>query len=478
MSRNKIFKRNLVVSLILLFIIGCSTYYESTQDFQNYLMNGNFQQANQWLKNDKKGREGKNKLLHYLNRGYVAWMLDSTQKSNEYFHEADRIIEDYLKNYSLEALALVSNPNVKPYSPEDFEAVMLYYYTALNYIKMGNYEDALVECRRINIRLQELNDKYKDHKNKYQRDAFAHYLMGMIYETNANFNDAFIAYRNAYEAYKEDYTEYFNMTVPDQLKHDLLRAAYLTGFSEEVAYYEKEFGIDYEYQPKENGELIVLWLNGFGPIKDENVIQFSKGMSGENGYITLSSGDEGMNFPVYMGDKSAKEKTALSNLSFFKIALPKYVERKPVYKRGKIYRNGEKMKMEMAQDVNEIAFKTLRDRLIRELSNAILRVAIKKALEELIKEQDETLGMIANWVNTATEKADTRNWQTLPYSINVSRIPLEKGKNTVKLKTYRKNGTEKTLQFFVDGKKNKTIFKPIHTYQCYLPGQASLVSSQ
>jgi len=262
------------------------------------------------------------------------------------------------------------------------------------------------------------------------------------------------------------------MTVPDQLKYDLLRSAYLTGFSEEVDYYEKEFGIDYEYQPRENGELIVLWLNGFGPIKDENVIQFTKGMSGKDGYVNLSSGDDEMNFPVYMGDKSAKEVNALSNLSFFKMALPKYVERKPVYKRGEIYRNGEKMDLELAQDVNEIAFKTLKDRLIRELSNAILRVAIKKALEEVIKEQDEMLGLLANVVNTATEKADTRNWQTLPYSINVSRIPLEEGENTVELKTYRKDGTERTLQFKVKGKKNNTLFKPIHTYQSYLPGQA------
>ena len=42
----------------------------------------------------------------------------------------------------------------------------------MNYLQMNNMEDALVEVRKINIRLQQLNDKYPDHKNRYQRDAF------------------------------------------------------------------------------------------------------------------------------------------------------------------------------------------------------------------------------------------------------------------------------------------------------------------
>ena len=66
-------------------------------------------------------------------------------------------------------------------------------------------EDALVEVRKINIRLQQLNDKYPDHKNRYQRDAFAQLLMGLIYDAAGDYNNAFIAYRNAYNTYQTDY---------------------------------------------------------------------------------------------------------------------------------------------------------------------------------------------------------------------------------------------------------------------------------
>jgi len=461
--------RNSFIILIVLLLAGCATYYKKHQEFQAAVTNGNLEKAKTYLKNDKRGKEGKNKLLHYLNHGYVSWMLDEYSESNKYFAEADRMIEDYIKNYSMEALALVSNPGVKPYKPEDFEAVMLHYYTALNYINLNNYEDALVECRRVNIRLQELNDKYKDHKNKYQRDAFAHNLMGMVYEADNDYNNAFIAYRNAYEAYKEDYKEYFGMAVPEQLKYDILRTAYLTGFREEVRYYEKQFGIDYEYMPKEHGEVIFFWLNGFGPVKDEWSIQFSKVPNSRDGYITLKNEELDMSFPVYIGDKSGNEKQAFKDLRFFKVAFPKYVERKPVYSNAAAFCNNERYSFDLAQNINEIAFKTLRDRMFREMGNAILRIATKKALEALADEQDENLGTLVNIINTVTEKADTRNWQTLPYSISYTRIPLHKGENKIVFKTNSQNAPPKKKEYTLTGRKGKIYFRSHHTIETYKP---------
>jgi len=40
---------------------------------------------------------------------------------------------------------------------------------------------------------------------------------------------------------------------------------------------------------------------------------------------------------------------------------------------------------------------------------------------------------LMNMVNSATEKADTRNWQSLPAFIQYVRIPLEAGTNTIEL---------------------------------------------
>ncbi|MFC2096558.1 COG3014 family protein [Bacteroidota bacterium] len=369
--------------LLILFsflIVGCATYYTKNIEFQNYVGQGNFESADNWLNKNTKDAEGKNMLLYYLNRGYISWILQNYDESNQYFTIAENVIEDYMKNYLLEALTLVSNPNIKPYKPEDFEVVMVNYFMALNYIQLGKYDDAIVECKRINIKLNQLNDKYKDHKNRYQRDAFAHNLMGIIYEANKDYNNAFIAYRNALEIYETDYKEYFDISIPDQLKQDLLRTAYLTGFHDEVSFYEEKFNIEFNSKPNDNGELVFFWLNGFGPYKAESSINFVKVPNSESGFITLVNEEHDLSFPLYIGNKSSEEKKAFEDLRFFRVAFPKYVERKPIYNQAQLITNSDSYNLEPIQNINDIAFKTLRDRMVREMASAIMRLATKKSL--------------------------------------------------------------------------------------------------
>jgi hypothetical protein len=60
-------------------------------------------------------------------------------------------------------------------------------------------------------------------------------LQGMIYEKNGEWNDAFIAYRNAAELYiNTNEGHFYGTTFPGQLKNDLLRTAYRNDFREEL----------------------------------------------------------------------------------------------------------------------------------------------------------------------------------------------------------------------------------------------------
>jgi len=458
-------KYNLKVFLILFSIViaGCASYYTKNIEFQNHVGQGNFESANNWLNKNTKDAEGKNMLLYYLNRGYVSWILQNYNESNQYFTIAENAIEDYMKNYLLEALTLVSNPNVKPYKPEDFEVVMVNYFMALNYIQLGKFDDAIVECKRINIKLNQLNDKYKDHKNRYQRDAFAHTLMGIIYESDKDYNNAFIAYRNALEIYETDYKKNFNISVPDQLKQDLLRSAYLTGFHDEVSFYEEKFNMKFNYESGNNGELVFFWLNGFGPYKAESSINFVKIPNSKSGYVTMVNEEHNLSFPLYIGNKSSKEKKAFEDLRFFRVAFPKYIERKPIYNKAQLVSNSDSYELEPIQNINNIAFKTLKDRMVREMASAIMRLATKKALEALADEEDEALGTLVNIINTVTEKADTRNWQTLPYSISYARVPLQEGLNNINLKTISPKLGTNNQTFKFKGEKGKTVFHAYHT---------------
>ncbi len=467
-------KSTIIVSLLLIimFLSACMTYYEKTQKFQNMISHGELEKARTYLEKNDKDKDGKNKILYYMNLGWVEWMLGKYKESNQAFQTADLMTDDYEKKLGNEVLATFTNQGVKPYHPEDFENVMINYFKALNYLGLHQYSDAQVEARKIILKLQQMNDKYKKHKNRYSDDAFAHIIVGLVYDANRDYNNAFIAYRNAYEAYEKIYKKSFNVDAPLQLKKDLIRTAYLTGFNDDVRRYEEKFGLKYEQLKSSGGSLVFFWQNGLGPVKAEWSITFTQ-IKGEAGFVTFTNADLGVTFPMYIGDKPNNEKNALRDLSIFRVAFPKYVERLPVFDRADISLNGKTYPLELAEDINAIAFKTLDDRMLRELGTALLRVATKKAMEAIarkvtehenegdIKLQDLAPAAITI-LNAATEKADTRNWQTLPFDIFYTRIPLNDGDNQVSLKTSGSKGQTSSHTFNIKGIDGGTQF---YTYQ-------------
>jgi uncharacterized protein len=462
-------KKYFIILLIfpVLLLTSCATYYQQNLKFQTCVGNGELSKAGDILEKDK-SKKGKNRVLYLFNKGWLGWMTNANTESNIAFEEADKVIEDYQKNYGLEALALVTNPMVKPYKPEDFEVVMVNYFKALNYLNLGQYREALVEVRRINEKLNQLNDKYPDHKNRYQDDAFAHIVMGLIYDANREYNDAFIAYRNALNVYEKSYQQNFDVQVPEQLKWDLMRAAYRTGFNEELRFYEQKFNLKYVNKPNDGGELVFFWHNGFGPVKSEWSINFAK-TSNSNGFVTFANEENGMSFPIFIGDRSEDEKSGFSSLSMLRIAFPKYLERKPVFNTAEITANGIQYPLQYAQNINGIAFKTLKDRMWREMANAVVRLASKKALEAIADKKNENLGTAVSIFNALTEKADTRNWQTLPYAVSYARVALPSGENSVVFSASSATGASKKENFKFNIVKGKTTFFCFSTLESYPP---------
>jgi uncharacterized protein len=461
-------------------LAGCASYYKKNQRFQEYVSAGEMEKARDWLSKNDKDRSGKNELLYYMNRGWVNWMLGDIDASNKDLEVADLLIEDQHKQWGYEALSLITNPGMKPYQAEDVEKVMVNYFKAMNYMQAGEYEDAIVEARRIIIRLQQLNSKYKDRPNKYSDDAFAHVIVGMLYEADGDHNNAFIAYRNALDAYEGIYRENFGLGPPEQLKTDLLRSAYLMGFYDELAFYEKKFGQKYIHPKDDGGDLVFIWHNGLGPVKDEWSITFTM-LPGDAGFVVFTNEEYGLTFPFYIGDRSREEQAQLRDLNIVRVAFPKYVERKPVFSGANILLGNESYPLGLAEDINIIAFKTLHDRMLREFGNALLRVATKKAIELAVRKatagasQEGKLdaGDIApaalTIINAVTEKADTRNWQTLPHSIYYTRIRIPAGKQKF---TFRAIGSrhEESQQFEVDVRKGKTMFIIYQSLESHQPG--------
>ncbi|MBN2743322.1 hypothetical protein LX69_02642 [Breznakibacter xylanolyticus] len=452
-------KPTVIASVLTLLLSGCATYYQKNLQFQEKITTGNYTEANKMLDKSAKEANGKNRVLYYFDKGVVEHMLGNFSESNRWFQKADLYVEDYSKNLGMDALALMTNPGIKPYKPEDFEGVMIHFYQTLNYLFLKNYESALIECRRLNIQLNRLNDKYKNNKNKYAEDAFGHHLMGMIYEASGDANNAFIAYRNAVNCYESVYKPVFGMDVPQQLKHDVIRAAYKTGFGAEALQLEQKFNIKTEQDAPGNGTLVFFWMNGMGPVKSEWSLNFINSGAG-NGFITLADAEAGVTFPIFLGNYSQNEQSALKNLSALRIAFPKYQSRPAVYSQGSLLVNNTRVPLQLSQDINAIAFQSLKDRMLREIGTSIARLAVKKAMEEYVRSQNKDLGAVLSIVNALTEKADTRNWQTLPSGISYARVSLPPGTHNITLEA---TGAQRTsIPITVTIEKGKTTFYNFH----------------
>lgn len=448
----------------LFFLFGCATYYQKNAVFRENFVKGNMVEANEVLDKNKRASKDNNQLLYYLQKGTVLQMLEDYAESNNYFEKAYLFLEDYKKNIGKEVASLVTNPNTKPYTGEEFEKVLLHHYKAINYLKLKDPESALVECKRINIKLNELNDKYEKKQFRYKKDPFAQLIQGLNYESSGEINDAFIAYRNSVEAYQELIRSGFNLTIPKQLQKDVMRTAYLMGFNEELERFEKEFGFKYIHKEKVDQELVFFWYNGLGPVKDEWSINFVI-VKGQGGVVMFVNEELGLAFPFPlppMGSSSG----GLGDLKFVRVAFPKYAERKPFYKEAKLEFNSIDYKLEQVQNINELAFFSLEDRMLKELSTSLLRLALKQAAEYEMRKYNQNLGALLSAANAISEKSDTRNWQVLPYSINYARVPMNEGENKIKLKVSSSSkGNNFEKQFIFNVKKGETIYHVFHNIE-------------
>ncbi|AWH85591.1 hypothetical protein HYN59_10935 [Flavobacterium album] len=451
--------------LLLLAFQSCGTYNSKTSDIENDLVNGNFDGAIANIDKNKFLLKDRNKLLYLMEKGKLEHLKGNYEASNNLLEQAYILIDDRIKTNVGQAIAgKFTNPMAEPYKGEDFEKVTIHYYKALNYFQLGMPDEALVEAKRINIKLLEFNEKYTENKNKYTEDAFSQILQGILYESTGDINNAFIAYRNAEEIYNKDGGRFFGVPMPEQLKKDLIRTSAQLGFIEENREYRNKFNIDPDPAPAKKetgkgkgkkeaatqpvpvktpaptGEAIVFWENGLGPAKDQIVITASGG-SGVF-YGTYMDGDqlEQILIPIPPG-------ADIGNVNA--IAIPKYRKRENYYGKAAIIVDNKEQPFELSQDFYPIAKQCLKDRMLRETINLVIRFASKKAGSALLgaiakeafgSDAGDLTKLGADVAGAATEKADTRNWQSLPATISYARVPLKEGENKFLLRKYGPDG--------------------------------------
>ncbi|NML20034.1 hypothetical protein HHL16_04070 [Pseudoflavitalea sp. G-6-1-2] len=442
----------------MLFFFSCVTYNNRIAEYYSEVRQNNFAAADAKLESTKILRAKRNRLLYYFEKGKMAHLLKQYDSSNRYFNDADIFMEEVRTTAGDVAVGTLLNPMMQTYKGEAFEKFMLHYYKALNYLYLGKTADALVEARRISISNYELDDKTKS-ENKYSDDAFSLMLQGIIYETSGDWNNAFISYRNSVDLFLKNNNSYYGVSIPDQLKKDLLHAAYMNGFSDELGRYEKLLNTTYtRSEASPGGELVLFWENGLAPVKEEQNFFFTLTKDGL-GNFTFVDATGSFNIPFNFSGTSIRDSDLkLADLRSFRVAFPRYVEQPMFYRNATATLNGKQFTLEKAENINALAFTTLRERFLKEMGVALSRLVVKKLAEMAVrpnendknKDTREAISLAIQAFSLATEKADTRNWQSLPHTIYYTRIPLQAGTNQIKFQASGQSNQDVNL--VIEGK--------------------------
>jgi hypothetical protein len=460
MTLVKFIWRASATGMLMLFLFSCASYNQQSSGFYSSLVKGNYEKASKELDHNKLLGKNRNRLLYLLEKGKMEHLLQHYEASNNYLNEADLLMEDSHSSAKDIAAGTLLNPMMETYRGEDFEKYMVHYYKALNYLQLNETQEALVEARRIMLRTNTQEEK-SNKGNRYTDDAFSLMLQGMIYEKGGDINNAFIAYRNSADVYLENKEEFYGTKMPAQLKKDVVRTAFLNGFTDEADRYSNLFNIKLDSNEiYSEGALILFWENGLAPVKKEQNLFFSLAKDGSGNFFFVDNAGS-YNIPFDFSSGYNKEKLNAGNLHMLRAAVPRYEQQPVLYKKAIISIDSLPACLEPAQNINELAFATLNERKIKELSKTLTRIAIKKLAEEVAKpkedekdkkkkDRQEALSMGLQLFSLASEKADTRNWQSLPHSIYFARIPLKKGQNQLSVELIDEHGQPKTVQLIIE----------------------------
>jgi hypothetical protein len=395
-----------------LLLAACSPSREIYPRLERLAAAGRYPDAVK-LVEDSKGLYGeKDEVLYQLDRGVFLNYAGRYQDSNAAFERAEQRIDAlFTESISGNVGAFISNDNTLPYKGEDFEAVVINIYRALNYAQLGDIEAALVEARKVDQKLDFINRQYEPaHRNAYKEDAFARMLMGVFYETGgtrSDLNDAFISFRLAAGIYEQDFLPTYGTPVPGLLKANLLSTAQFMG-GEELGAAQKRFpgvpllSLD---DAQRQGQVYVVHLAGRAPTKVET------------------------SFNAIMPD---------GNL--FRMAVPAYRRLPYLITGSRVYVDGTlAATLELAHPTGAIAVKSLENRLGRIRAKAVARAVTKylanRALQERARNQSEGVRLLAyvagNVASAVSEQADLRAWQTLPDRILIGRAALPPGKHRI-----------------------------------------------
>jgi hypothetical protein len=276
----------------------------------------------------------------------------------------------------------------------------------------------------------------------YRNDGFARYLSGVLYEAAGDLNNAFIAYRNAYEAY-EATRVWSRVDGPPSLRADLLRTAEALNLTPELDEYRRQFPdvVWNSFSSQQQlAQVVLISYNGRAPRKEDRYLDLPISLDALQ-LVLLNRGV----FASQPRHRGADTVLYGLNGRVVRVALPRLVPQKTKVSFESmtltdLLGHPITVRSELAQNFTALAEKSLTDRLPGITAKALARAATKFAMAEgATRGAQQAAGRDAGpWVGllvglltkgfaVASEESDKRSWQTLPDEIHIARAWVPPG---------------------------------------------------
>jgi hypothetical protein len=451
--------------LVLLVLGGCSFlatrkgfYGPITADLQA----GSYEAAVAKIEAARESKKyaDKDRFLYFIDSGLAYFYASQYELSNQQLTLAEDAAEElFTKSISRAATSLLLNDNVLEYAGEDYEILYTNLFKALNYLQLNFYDDAFVEIKRANLKLELLEQKYADaakelqqaktdegkrvdipyevKKVRFHNDAFARYLSMHMYAADGMMDDARIDY-------------------------DLLQDAFMS----QPHVYDFQMP-DVKYASSGGAILSVVALAGLSPVKEPLNLRIRTDKDLDLVQVLYDGpgrGDEEyMHFPIQVSEDY-----------YFKFAIPVIAQRPSFIHRVRVLVDEEVVgELELLEDVGRVAGETYEAKksliLIRSVARAVSKgLAAHKLKEEADKKTENSL---ARWLKKAAidvgtdilENADLRCSRLLPDRILVGDFEIEPGTYTITVEYMGSGGGLIHREIYPDVRVDQRAFNLVHS---------------
>jgi hypothetical protein len=403
--------------LLLPVFAGCNAPKSQLSTFGEYFRGSDYEKSIEFAQSKvskSKNPKGED-LLWTLQLGTLERLRQKYKESNNYFDRSEEMLNffDYQNATADSVAAIAVNENIVPYLGEEYDGIMVNTYKALNFMALGENDQARVELNRALDRQRRAKEKFAQEIEKLQNelDKEQEKKDSQVKENvdNPEINKLITEkYPGLYEfeAYPDfvnPFTTYiagvfFNLVGDSSKAVTFLKESY--GMVRDNEYVAQDLAVTEQVLDGRAELKDTVWIifeNGLGPVKEEFRIDI----------------------PLFI---------ASDNVKYFGIALPRLVFREQAYPYLSVRAGGNNYNTQIVGDMDRVVqtefSKDFKGILTRAIISATAKVVAQYALNKNDSTAPKIVSLLATVYSYATTAADVRIWTTLPKNFQVARLPM------------------------------------------------------